>query len=954
MKTKKIATIIMSLAFMFGTATFISSCNDSGAKSITNLTYNGETIKWSSVKNAQNYKISINNGTELLVSQAEGTIAYQYDAKGEDFDFHIEAVIKEGSDKNPTYSLKFQNIGQVADLDVENGKLTWTTLESAEQYEIMKNGVVVPSPVGVNSFEIDEGDFQYKVRGLKGLAEYSNGNNPYYSIWSEALTGTLLEAPKNITYNSEKFTWEKVTGATSYVIKIGNEEFETSTNSYEYAASNEDFNISVKAIGNKQEDIYDSKYCEEKTYTYIAPIEGLKVEEGVLKWTAPNNAIRYKIKINGIVENEELTTNEYKKLTSGETYHIQVLPVGKSDFYFSRWSNEITVNILRSPVVSYEDSVIRWNEISGCSGYDLKITKNDEKVFSTSLGEEEFVYNYDFAEEGEYLVYVKANSLNIGGVYESKYSNPYIVKRLGTPKNEKIENRPLEQNQVSISFDNVIGAKSYSLLADGVEIATTIDQTNFNVDLTKLASSIEESIVRFEIVAKGEITSEKAVLDSKVSLKFEVTKLGVPQNAQINGNLITWDNVNRTNKYVVTIDGNRTEVTTTSYTLTDLSSGNHTIYVQAMGNGEDVITGSYSNAISINKLEKPTNLNINNGILTWDIVSNATAYKVVLGNENYNADTNAFNLLSYESNISEGVGTQISIYAIGNGSNIVDSDVSSTRTISKLARPTNLQVNGDNLVWNPSTIDSININEYKLMISCNDEVEVVSVSGTSYSLNNFAEGDYAVSVIAIGNYKTTFNSPASTPFVFKKLNAISSVSKEGNKYNWDKIDYASAYEIKLSKDALWTRVETNSYVPSFSSEGEFEISIRAIGNGINVVNSEVYSFTQRVQRLTQPVMQESMTNDNAYKVEVQGNTIKVTIKKNTSATNYKLYVSGIDKSMESFNNESDTEIVFSYTMTSIGAQYIIQVALVGGEFDSNGIYKLDSNRSTEYKVTYTE
>lgn len=942
---------VMLLALICGL--FVAcGTGDEGAKSITNLTYNGETITWSSVKNAKNYKIRIDNGSESVVSQADGTVSYKYNADGADFDFSIEAVIKEGSDKNPTYSLRFTNIGQVKNLKIEQGQLVWDSLDTAERYAVMYNGNVVSESVGTNRYPTEEGSFSYKVRALKGQAESTDGNIPYYSVWSEPVTGTILSAPKNLSYNSETFTWEKVDKATSYVLKIGNEEFPTTTNQYAYAAGTEDFAVSVYAVGNAANKIYDSAYSEEKTYTYIAPIEGLTVVDGKLKWTASKNAVRYKIKVNGIVNNEELTTNEYADLASGNSYRIQIYPIGKGDFYFSRWSNEITLTILRSPVVSFGDGVIRWNQVTGCSGYEVKITKGDRVVHTTSVGNETYVYNYEFADAGDYLVYVKATSLGEGGVYESKYSTAYSVKRLATPTNHKLANRPLEQNQVSVSFNASVGASSYALLADGVEIATTTKETTFSVDLSKLTSKAIESVVNFKIVARGAVTSTGAVLDCKVPLEFNVTQLATPQNLSISGNQLSWDRVNHTSKYVLTIDGRRTEVTTTTFTLTDMSAGEHSINVQAMGNGEEVITGSFSNTLKVKKLATPTNLVITNGNLTWGMVPSATGYKVTIGTETYHADTNAIPLLGYISSITEGVGTQISVYASGNGTDIIDSDVSATKTISKYARPTSVKVMGDNLVWNPSSVNSINCNSYKLLISRDGGAESeILVSGSSYAMSNFAAGNYTVKVIALGDYVQTVDSPESDSFSFTKLGKIENLQKTADgKYTWDAVIGAQGYEIKLSKDALWSTINTNEYTPVFTTEGLFEVSIRAIGNNNDIISSDVYSFTQRVSSMIQPVEQDELTNANAFKVEKSGNTIIVTIRKQGLATGYKCIIGGIERN--NVTEETETTITYSFTMTTQGATYQVQVQVLGNVFNASGVYVLNSNPSTEVSVTY--
>lgn len=947
---KKFLIVLVCLVVFVMSIGTLSSCG-SGETTITNLTYNGEVITWTSVKNAKSYRIIINNGTESIVAQAKDTVVFRYDSNGQDFDFFIEAVIKEGSEKNPTYQMRFQNIGKVSGLSVKDGLLTWDAIADAEKYEIMYNGDVIDGKIGTTEYKLEPGEFSCKVRAYKGIADSVDGNIPYYSLWSEAFSGTLLDKPINLSYDSEVFTWEKVNGATAYTIKIGNEETVVNANRYEYVAGEGNIVVSVSAIGNSEQKIYNSQYCEPKEYTYIAPITDMNVVDGVLKWTASENATRYKIKVNGIVNNELLTANEYSALSNGTSYRIQLMPIGKNDSYFSRWSDEMTINILRSPSVTYGDNVIRWNQVTGASGYEVKIKKGDAVVHSTTVGNETFVYNYAFDDAGDYLVYVKATSLNTGGIYESKYSNAYSVKRLGTPTNEQVINRPLEQNQVSIAFTPVAGAAGYALLADDVEISTIKSGSAFSVDLSKLTNKVEESVVNFKIVARGSVTTSGAILDCKVPLEVNVTKLATPQNITMSGNQISWDSVNHTSKYILTIDGKRTELTTTSFTLTDLAAGVHSVCVQAMGNGEDVITGGFSDSISFKKLATPSSLVITNGLLTWGTVADATAYKVVLGTETYNADTTSFDLLGYMSYISEGTGTQISVYAIGNGTDIVDSDVSATKTISRYNRPTNVKVNGDNLVWNPSAVNSINCNSYKLIIS-KDGVPAYErvITGSSYSMSNFEAGNYSVKVIANGDNNQTIDSPESDEFVFTKLEAVSEVIKDGDTYTWDAVIGATAYEIKLSKDATWTTINTNSYTPNFTTEGAFEVSIRAIGNGNDIIDSNVYSFTQRVSRFTQPVRQDEMTNFNAFKIEVNGNTITVTAKKQDGATDYRLFVGGIDRT--NVVSETSTEIVFSYTMTTVGATYKIQLQVCGNQFATNGNYMIDSNKSTEISVIY--
>lgn len=938
-----------SLFFLsLGVISSLSSCGsgafDDGVKEIQNLVYNGSTITWDSVKNAKNYTININDGKDILVSQQTGKVSYEYDSKGEDFKFNIEAVVKAGSDKNPKYEIRFERLETVSSLNVVDGNLTWNYINNADSYEIMLGDTILNEKIQVNHYALNAGDFVAKVRPSKGDAEAVNGNNKYYSYWSEALYGTLLSSPTDLNYDSEKFTWSDIKGAESYVIKIGSETFTTNTNSYTFATSNEDLKISVKAVGNNVS-TFDSVYSEEKKYSYIPAITGLTVKDGILVWNKPNNAVKYKIKINGIIQDGYLTEEKYDNLQAETSYRISILPIGSTDFFYSTWSNEQTINILRSPSISYNNNVLQWNQVTGASGYTLKIEKNGEVQASIPLGNEVFTYNYDFAEVGAYNVSIKATVLSSSnGVYESKYSNTYKVERLAAPSNIVVQNQPLEANQVMISCSTVAHASKYVLMVDGSEVANNTQPT-FNLDVSRLSSNTNESIMNISIKSIGSVSATEAYLNSNSNAEFDITKLATPLNVKINGSQITWDSVMNTNKYIVTIDGKRIEVTSPRYTLTDLSSGNHTIYIQSMGDAEKVITSSYSNVLEITKLAQP-NIKIEKDnstgkyYLAWNSVVGATSYKVSVAGTNYDALTNRFDISGYETYFAEGVGSQVSVYAIGNGTNIINSDVSNTKTIVRYATPTNLKLTADSITWTANSIDSIAPNSYTVNI---DGKEFVTTSPT-YPLANIEAGSHSIKVKVNGDYNNTIDSPYTTDFYFTKLDEVSNIVKSGNKIMWDEIAGATGYQVKLSQDETYKVVTVPEIEVNYKSAGEFGVSIMAIGDNSTYANSNVKAFTQKVQAITQPVLSDDLSNSNSFIVVQTNNHLKITIHENANATAYKLIVGG--------RETTQTSNVFDYDMLDSNVDYEIQVQIIGNKFGEDGCYYISSNQSSVYKFRY--
>ena len=936
-----------SLLFLIlGCGAFISGCSteSEGSKQISNLVYNGTNISWDSVKNAKNYLININDGKDIIVSQQNGTVAYEYDSQGREFKFSIEAIIKSGSDKNPTFEITFEPIETVKNLAVDEGKLTWDYVSEADSYEIMLGSQIQNQKVMINQFELEPGPFVARVRASKGDAEAINGNNKYYSYWSQPLNGDLLTTPTNLQYDSEKFTWDEVKNADSYVIKIGNDKIDVKGNSYQFTTTNEDLKISVKAKGNGK-NTFDSAFCEEKKYSYIPAITGITVEDGVLVWNKPNNTVKYKIKINGIVQDGFLTTEKYENLQAGVSYRISILPIGDADFYYSTWSNELTINILRSPSISFNNNVLQWNQITGAAGYTLKIVKPGDKQEVFTLSNETFTYNYPFDEIGAYDCSIKSTVLSTSnGVYESKYSNSYIVERLAAPTNITIQNQPLETNQVMISCSSVSHASRYVLYVNQSEV-TSNTQPIFNVDVNRLSSVSTESVLNFSIKSVGSVSPTVAYLDSNSQAQFDITKLATPLNVKINGNQITWDSVPNTNQYVITIDGKRTIVTSTNYTLTDLASGSHTIYVQAMGNSKEIITSSYSNVLEITKLSQPTirvekDNSTGKFYLTWNSISGARSYKVVIGNTNYDAITNRFDISGYESYFTEGIGSQVSVYAIGNGENIVDSDVSNTKTIVRYATPTNLGLSADSLTWNSQTVDGISPNQYTI---CIDEQEFV-VSSPFYPLANINAGRHTVKVKINGDYVNSIDSPFTEEFIFTKLDEVTNIQKSGNKITWDVVTGATAYLVKLSQDDIYKTVASPEVEVNYKTAGEFAISIIAVSDNVTYANSSAKTFALNVKAISQPVKANDLTNENSFTIQQTGNHVVITIHENSHATAYKLIVGGRETIQESN--------VFELDLIDSGIIYEIQVQIVGNVFGDDGIYYISSNPSIVYQVSF--
>ena len=946
-----------------------SSQEDPILNEIRNLSYDpaAKKIVWANVKDAANgYVINIDNGLDIEVPQSVGSLSYSFDSEGNDFAFSIEALIGErGSATNPKKAFTFQNTGDITNIAVEDGKITWDEV-SGIQYLIESNGTKQATPITTNEYKLTPGTFNIRVRTYLPESDTRLHINPYYSSWSQKVDGRLLAVPENLKFADGNFSWKAVANATSYSILLGDQEHEVFSTTYSAGLITADMDVQVKANGDPDRKTYDSAWSESKTYKYIPPIDTLRVEDGTLKWDKPEGAVGYKIKVNGIEEKDILKKEEYGNFRAGSSTTVQILPVGDTDLFYSTWSNLMTITLLRSPSLSFDNNTFRWNQVQGAEGYTVRVTEVETgEVSTTKTGVDTFVFNYDFEQEGTYTVEVKANVLSTGtGFYDSKYSNAITVKKLSEPRNPIVTNQPLEANQVMIQTGIVSNASKYFLYADDVKIKEST-QPQFNIDVSELNDNKEEVVIKMGIQAIGSFNTTSAYIDSEIR-EFNITKLAAPKNVAINGGIVTWDAVTNAEKYIVSIDGQRTEVLTNRYQLTDLAEGQHSIYVQSEGNGQNVVTSSHSNVLTVTKLAKPTIAFYQRAksaggdfYVEWQSIVGATAYNVKIGSNVYDASTNSYIISDNLDKFAIGQGTQLSVFAIGDGTNTIDGDASNTITILRYAAPTNLSLVTDNLQWDAPTVGGIVANDFTLNVKHNggswSELPQ-TITGNKVSLSEFEAGDYVVQVRANGNIQaTTVDSDYSSQFSFTKLGDIENITRTGHRISWDQVAGNLGYEVKIAGETIARTLPANqNYIDVdtiFTKAGTYGITIKAIGDNATIADGKAYTFNQVVTSIPRPekASGDVWSSDNLeFKYSQAGDTMTFTMEETELATGYRLLVGGVAR-VEGANP------VMAYTMDGTASQFTFNVQYIGGVFADEPVsgdtyYYIDSNFSSAVTI----
>ena len=165
----------------------------------------------------------------------------------------------------------------------------------------------------------------------------------------------------------------------------------------------------------------------------------------------------------------------------------------------------------------------------------------------------------------------------------------------------------------------------------------------------------------------------------------EPTKLNTPIVSLSQSGMASWQMINNAVSYVYKIDGgNEVEISTASVQLINGQS----ISVKAIGDGENYTDSDWSTSVTYTEgivPENPTKLNpptvniSSSGLASWSAVDGAISYKYKIDGGNEESTTD----LSVQ--LSEG--QSISVKAVGDGVNYIDSDYSTSKRYSGTDTP---------------------------------------------------------------------------------------------------------------------------------------------------------------------------------------------------------------------------------------------------------------------------
>lgn len=608
--------------------------------------------------------------------------------------------------------------------------------------------------------------------------------------------GGSLEAPTNIKYdgNSCRITWDKVEGATEYVIQIneGNAN-KCGLESFPYDAQGTEIVVKVKAVNKGKKKTIES----EETVMNFMPlptITDLTVSQtGVVSWKAQQGCV-YEVMDNGTVSPATIATNKIETHAVGEHLY-KVRPVMPGDnAYYSYWSEAIAVTQLAqvdSASIKYDGSYIYFDTV-GAAKYNIYINgllHNETEEVKNGK------YLYD-AREGNFKVQVQAIGDHLTS-FDGAKSDEKTFKFLQQVTGVKVENGV-------ITWDKNDDADGYEIKikkGSTEKVYTTTEEAFDDANVLTASTTIEIAVraIADDVTFFSKFSDVKSVsiLPAPVITWDELTSLDGGENS------IKWNEVAGATSYLANVEypdgtSKSEELSFTAQNYSNLYEkvGKHKVTITALADkkNDNISSSRPSNVIIVDRLapaQKTANVdnfitsdpnNVKKGVTVtcYDEHINCKYALFKNGAEIVVSDSPQINVpydKLFEQEYLTGQVITFEIKRMGAGAtynrdqinvmlNSKDED-NLAFDITILSTPQNVYMDGFQIRY-----DSVANATDGYSISISGSASAITETTTSRDISNsLVEGTYNIQVCARGNGKNVLPSNYSAPIEVVRLDA---------------------------------------------------------------------------------------------------------------------------------------------------------------------------------------
>lgn len=631
-----------------------------------------------------------------------------------------------------------------------------------------------------------------------------------------------------------------------------------------------------------------------------------------VKWDAPIMSDHFEIQIDdGAVK--EVTVEEYNYKPTAANFKVKITVYKSLDFLFKPHTVEkefIGLDVAEN--LKYEDGVLTWDEVEGAVKYEVEVTKGN-----SSTTEEVAGASFDYAEAGDVTFRVKP--VGSSASHYALWSEALSVHILETPTN-------VAYNNVSykITWTANARASSYTVFVNGEEVQGSPTAENW---VSYIPDNIlEGTTFEIKVRANGDGVSR---FDSALSegVQYGYLKSIDASELAITAGVLTWPAIDNAEGYYVRIGANSQYSTVTTNSYADIIPGNNNdIQVMPFNNsGNYFSTWSEEVSYYVPTAPNPTvsTYTTDETLIAWadsvigagylgelkkdgQVILSADQLTFVAGTGGKNEYKNAF--------ADAGV-YEFRLLAVNDG---VQSKWSDPVVITRLSAPETHTVSDSETTLNSSTTVSFSpvkdAKSYYISYNCADSADVEylpNLNDTKFTFGELRDSNNAVingKTITINVFANSYKENGKSLYLASKTPHQITVTKlavpqnfriSENLAKWDSVQDAQGYIISVSNTAnkelviqtVGAGVTQTSL--NITEAGTYSVTVRARGNGSNVISSDNNGEPCTVTRLATPTGLRIVNGVLMWNAvgKAQGYTVKVgenEVARNIGTTEYNL------------------------------------------------------------------
>ncbi|MDO7906791.1 fibronectin type III domain-containing protein [Paenibacillus sp. JX-17] len=449
--------------------------------SISTVTNAAIGVKWTAVTGATGYDLEI-DGTTVAVTGTSYTKSGLAANSEHTFRIRSKNAAGTGSWSSPVSGTTQLNTPVLKAASTDTAvTLTWAKIADAAKYEVEADGVVVGTvtdPAYVHANLVPGTAHKYRIRAL---------TDTNTSAWTALLTQSTIPADvtglniSTVTNAAIGVKWTAVTGATGYDLEIDGTAVSLTATSYTKSglAANSEHTFRIRSKNAAGVGSWSSPVSG-TTQLNTPVLKAASTDTAVtLTWAEIADGVKYEVEADGVVVGTVTDpTYVHANLVPGTAHKYRIRAL--TDTNTSAWAALLTQSTIPADVTGLNISTVtnaaigvKWNAVTGATGYDLEIDGTAVSLTATSYTKSGLAAN------SEHTFRIRAKNAAGTGNWGSLISG---LTLLNTP----VVKGTVTNSSVSLSWDAVPGATAYEIEADGAVVATVNDNIYIHENLLPL------------------------------------------------------------------------------------------------------------------------------------------------------------------------------------------------------------------------------------------------------------------------------------------------------------------------------------------------------------------------------------------------------------------------------------------------------------------------------------